>query len=57
MYYLLFTFQNIYINALYYYLFVVFNIKIHFFICLYIYILYILAMFTVYLIFKIDNIL
>ena len=57
MYYLLFIFHNIHINAFYYYLFVVFNIKIHFNICLYIYIMYFLALFTVYLISKIDNIL
>lgn len=57
MYYLLFIFHNIYINAFYYYLFVVFNIIIHFYFCLYLYILYFLALFTVYLISKIDNIL
>jgi hypothetical protein len=57
MYSLLFLFQIIYINAFYYYFFVVINIIIHFYICLYIYILYFLALFTVYLISKIDNIL
>lgn len=57
MYFILLLFLNIYINAFYYYLFVVFYIIIHFYICFYIYILYFLALFTVYLISKIDNIL
>lgn len=57
MYYLLFIFHNIHINAFIYYLFVVFNIMIHFYICIKIFILYFLALFTVYLISKIDNIL